>query len=39
VPKFVKKYADLRSELLRATREFADDVRGGAFPGPEHSFD
>jgi 3-methyl-2-oxobutanoate hydroxymethyltransferase len=39
VPKFVKKYADLRAELLRAAREFADDVRGGAFPGPEHSFD
>jgi 3-methyl-2-oxobutanoate hydroxymethyltransferase len=39
VPKFVKKYADLRGELLRATREFADDVRGGTFPGPEHSFE
>ena len=39
VPKFVKKYADLRAELLRAAQEFADDVRGGTFPGPEHSFD
>jgi 3-methyl-2-oxobutanoate hydroxymethyltransferase len=39
VPKFVKKYADLRAELLRAAQEFADDVRGGAFPGPEHSFE
>ncbi|MCF6744861.1 3-methyl-2-oxobutanoate hydroxymethyltransferase [Blastococcus sp. KM273128] len=39
VPKFVKKYADLRGELLRAAREYADDVRGGTFPGPEHSFD
>jgi 3-methyl-2-oxobutanoate hydroxymethyltransferase len=39
VPKFVKKYADLRAELLRAAREFADDVRGGVFPGPEHSFE
>jgi 3-methyl-2-oxobutanoate hydroxymethyltransferase len=39
VPKFVKKYADLRGELLRATREFADEVHGGVFPGPEHSFD
>ena len=27
VPKFVKKYADLRGELLRAAREYADDVR------------
>ncbi|MCZ2857193.1 3-methyl-2-oxobutanoate hydroxymethyltransferase [Blastococcus sp. VKM Ac-2987] len=39
VPKFVKKYADLRGELLRAAKEYADDVRGGVFPGPEHSFD
>jgi 3-methyl-2-oxobutanoate hydroxymethyltransferase len=39
VPKFVKKYADLRAELLRAAKEYADDVRGGVFPGPEHSFD
>jgi 3-methyl-2-oxobutanoate hydroxymethyltransferase len=39
VPKFVKKYADLRSELLRATREFADEVHSGVFPGPEHSFE
>ena len=39
VPRFVKKYADLRAELLRAAKEYADDVRGGVFPGPEHSFE
>ncbi|MGY1778412.1 3-methyl-2-oxobutanoate hydroxymethyltransferase [Geodermatophilus sp. SYSU D00804] len=39
VPKFVKKYADLRAELLRAAREYADEVHSGVFPGPEHSFD
>ena len=39
VPRFVKKYADLRAELLRAAQEYADDVRTGAFPGPEHSFE
>jgi 3-methyl-2-oxobutanoate hydroxymethyltransferase len=39
VPRFVKKYADLRAELLRAAKEYADDVRGGTFPGPEHSFE
>ncbi len=39
VPKFVKKYAELRGELLRAAREYADEVRGGTFPGPEHSFE
>jgi 3-methyl-2-oxobutanoate hydroxymethyltransferase len=39
VPRFVKRYADLRGELLRAAREYADEVRGGVFPGPEHSFE
>jgi len=39
VPKFVKKYADLRAELLRAAKEYADEVRGGTFPGPEQSFE
>ncbi|RBY95514.1 3-methyl-2-oxobutanoate hydroxymethyltransferase [Blastococcus sp. TF02-8] len=39
MPRFVKKYAELRAELVRAATEFADDVRGGVFPGPEHSFE
>jgi 3-methyl-2-oxobutanoate hydroxymethyltransferase len=37
-PRFVKRYADLRGTLLRAAREYQDDVRGGTFPAPEHSF-
>jgi 3-methyl-2-oxobutanoate hydroxymethyltransferase len=36
--KFVKQYADVRSVLLDGARAYADDVRGGTFPGPEHSF-
>lgn len=36
---FVKRYADLRSVLTEATRAYAEDVREGRFPGPEHSFD
>jgi 3-methyl-2-oxobutanoate hydroxymethyltransferase len=39
VPKFVKKYADLRAQLLAAAQEYATEVRDGVFPGPEHSFD
>ncbi len=35
---FVKRYADLRGVLADATREYADDVREGRFPGPEHTF-
>src|SRR3954468_5976328 len=38
-PKFVKRYADLRSVLGAAAKEFAEEVRTGAYPGPEHSFD
>ncbi|MFB9714732.1 3-methyl-2-oxobutanoate hydroxymethyltransferase [Arthrobacter methylotrophus] len=36
--KFVKQYADLRTTLSEAARAYADDVRSGQFPGPEHSF-
>ena len=38
-PRFVRRYADLHSVMLNATRAYADDVRGGVFPGPEHSFE
>ena len=31
-PKFVRRYADLRGEIGRAVRAYADDVRSGAFP-------
>jgi 3-methyl-2-oxobutanoate hydroxymethyltransferase len=36
--KFVKQYADLRTTLSEAAKAYADDVRSGQFPGPEHSF-
>jgi 3-methyl-2-oxobutanoate hydroxymethyltransferase len=38
LPRFVKKYADLRSELQGAVAAFAEDVRSGGYPGPEHSY-
>jgi 3-methyl-2-oxobutanoate hydroxymethyltransferase len=37
-PKFVKKYLDLGTQIREAAAHFRDDVRGGTFPGPEHSF-
>jgi 3-methyl-2-oxobutanoate hydroxymethyltransferase len=37
VPKFVKKYADLRDTMTTAARAFAEDVVGGTFPAEEHS--
>jgi 3-methyl-2-oxobutanoate hydroxymethyltransferase len=36
--RFVKQYADLRGVLLEGARAYADEVRSGAFPGPEHTF-
>ena len=36
--RFVKQYADVHGVLLDAARAYADDVRTGAFPGPEHTF-
>ena len=38
LPRFVKQYADLRSVLHGAARDFAQDVEAGTFPGPEHTF-
>ena len=37
-PKLAKAYRNLRAEMLAATTEFADDVRTGAFPTQEQTF-
>ncbi|MCH2114536.1 MAG: 3-methyl-2-oxobutanoate hydroxymethyltransferase [Pirellulales bacterium] len=39
VPRFVRAYADLKTEVLGAVRRFRDDVREGEFPGPEHGYE
>jgi 3-methyl-2-oxobutanoate hydroxymethyltransferase len=38
-PRFVKKYADLHSEMVRAFAAYKSDVESRAFPAPEHSVD
>ena len=38
-PRFVKRYADLRGVLSQAAAAYAEDVRNGVFPAPEHSFE
>ena len=38
VPRFVKQYAQLALTLRTAAENFRDEVRSGAYPGPEHSF-
>ncbi|MDX6582751.1 MAG: 3-methyl-2-oxobutanoate hydroxymethyltransferase [Solirubrobacterales bacterium] len=37
-PKFVKPFAELRTEMLRAVGQYASEVRARSFPGPEHSY-
>jgi 3-methyl-2-oxobutanoate hydroxymethyltransferase len=39
LPKFVKKYANIREIMTKATKEFVNEVRNGAFPSSEHSYD
>ncbi|MBL1088795.1 MULTISPECIES: 3-methyl-2-oxobutanoate hydroxymethyltransferase [Streptomyces] len=38
VPKFVKKYLEMRDLLGGAAKAFAEEVVGGTFPAPEHTF-
>ena len=38
MPRFVKRYADLRTTLADAARAFAADVGARTFPGEEHTF-
>lgn len=37
-PRFVKRYADLHTEISRALREFREEVDSGRFPAAEHGF-
>jgi len=36
--KFVKRFADVRAEMVRGVSAYADEVRAGTFPGPEHIY-
>ncbi|WP_159840362.1 3-methyl-2-oxobutanoate hydroxymethyltransferase [Nocardia sp. CY41] len=36
--KFVKRFGNVGDELRSAAAAYADEVRRGTFPGPEHSF-
>jgi 3-methyl-2-oxobutanoate hydroxymethyltransferase len=37
-PKFVRRFGELRGPVSEAVTAYAEAVRGGAFPGKEHSF-
>jgi 3-methyl-2-oxobutanoate hydroxymethyltransferase len=38
LPRFVKKYADLRSIMSDGVQQWAADVVSGAYPAPEHAY-
>jgi 3-methyl-2-oxobutanoate hydroxymethyltransferase len=38
VPKFVKRYADVGGAIAQALDSYCQEIDGGTFPGPEHSF-
>ena len=38
LPRFVKPYADLRSEIAGAVKAFQSEVADGEYPGPEHTY-
>jgi 3-methyl-2-oxobutanoate hydroxymethyltransferase len=37
-PKFAKRFAAVKAEMLRGVREYAEEVRTRRFPGPEHTY-
>jgi len=37
-PKFVKKYASLGEQMVKAVRQYRAEVKAGEFPGDEHSY-
>jgi 3-methyl-2-oxobutanoate hydroxymethyltransferase len=39
MPRFVKAYADLSTEITRAVTQYRDEVRDGGFPAKEHGYD
>ncbi|MGF6824331.1 3-methyl-2-oxobutanoate hydroxymethyltransferase [Microbacterium sp. ZKA21] len=36
--RFVRRYADLRDSALEGVAAYADEVRSGAYPAPEHTY-
>jgi 3-methyl-2-oxobutanoate hydroxymethyltransferase len=39
MPRFVKAYADLKTEITNAVTQYRDEVRNGSFPREEHTYD
>jgi 3-methyl-2-oxobutanoate hydroxymethyltransferase len=39
MPRFVKAYADLKTDITSAVTAYRDEVRSGAFPDKDHAYD
>jgi 3-methyl-2-oxobutanoate hydroxymethyltransferase len=39
MPRFVKAYADLKTEITSAVAAYRDEVRDGSFPSKEHAYE
>ena len=37
-PRFAKRYAELRAQMVTGVEEYAAEVRSGSFPAPEHTY-
>jgi 3-methyl-2-oxobutanoate hydroxymethyltransferase len=37
-PRFVKRYAQVKADMVAGVRAYADDVRAGRFPAAEHTY-
>jgi 3-methyl-2-oxobutanoate hydroxymethyltransferase len=39
MPRFVKAYADLNTDIVRAAKAYRDEVRAGRFPQEKHGYE
>jgi len=37
-PRFAKRFAEIKAQMVAGVAQYAAEVRGGAFPGPEHVY-
>jgi 3-methyl-2-oxobutanoate hydroxymethyltransferase len=37
-PRFAKRYSEVKAQMVAGVAEYADEVRRGSFPGPEHCY-
>ena len=38
LPRFVKRFADVKAQMVAGVAQYADEVRHGVFPGPEQCY-